>query len=138
MNGEMVLNGCGKIVKIFWNEISAHYSNVELDVFQIMPNHLHGIVIIKSVGAAIGRPILKAGNARRYTDLNTIIGSFKNITSKTIHKMGFPNFSWQKSFYDHVIRKDDSLDKIREYIKNNPKQWELDEENPKNQNCIQR
>jgi putative transposase len=125
------LNEQGKIVENFWKDIPKHYLDVSLDVFVIMPNHIHGILIIAPVGAAIGRPQEKAGNARPYS-LNTIIGSYKNIASKFIHQSGLPNFQWQKSFHDHVIRKDESLDKIREYIQNNPKQWELDEENPKN------
>ncbi len=132
IDGEMVLNKFGKIVEKYWVEIPEHYPNVKLDVYQIMPNHLHGIIIITPVGAAIGRPTEKAGNARPYISLNTIIGSFKNITVKIIHKSGSANFSWQKSFYDHVIRRDESLEKIRTYITNNPKQWELDLENPKN------
>jgi len=129
VNGEMTLNGPGKIVEQYWKEIPSHYPNIQLDSFVIMPNHLHGIVIIDSVGAASGRP--QAGNAHPY-NLSSIIGSFKNISSKSIHKADLPDFSWQKSFYDHVIRQDESLDKIREYIVNNPKQWELDKENPKN------
>lgn len=80
INGKMVLNEFGKIAEKFWKEIPAHYDNVQLDIFQIMPNHLHGITIIEPVGAAIGRPIIRAGIARPYTDLNTIVGSYKNMT----------------------------------------------------------
>ena len=87
-----------------------------------MPNHLHGIVIVEPKMAA---------NGRRY-GLSTIIGSYKNITSKIIRRTAISDFSWQKSFYDHVIRKDESLDKIREYIRNNPLKWELDRNNPSN------
>ncbi|MBU4000702.1 MAG: transposase [Proteobacteria bacterium] len=55
-----------------------------------------------------------------------VIGSFKSAVSKEIRKKDFPGFQWQKSYYDHVIRNDESLMKIREYIQNNPKKWGLD------------
>ncbi len=126
----MLLNKYGELLKKFWDEIPKHYENVNTDAFQIMPNHIHGIIIILPVGATIGRPFQKAGNARPYTDLHKIIGSYKNVTSKNIHAFGLKEFEWQKSFYDHVIRKNESLEKIREYIFNNPAKWELDQENP--------
>ena len=124
INDKMVINEYGKIVEKFWFEIPKHNKNASLDIFQIMPNHLHGIVVINPVGADIIRPY-GAG-------LSKIIGYFKQTASKIIRRSGFISFSWQKSFYDHIIRTGESLDKIREYIQNNPKQWELDKLNPKN------
>ncbi len=123
VGGEMVLNGHGKTIEKFWKQIPEHYQNTSLDIFQIMPNHVHGIIIIVPVGA---------DNIRPYRGLPKIIGYFKQAASKNLRLIGLPNFSWQKSFYDHVIRDDADLNRIREYIGNNPKQWELDKENPKN------
>lgn len=126
INGEMILNKVGMVVEQQWLWLKQNFPYVKLDVFQIMPNHFHGILIIEPVGNGLDRSLQKQ------LPLSNIIGAFKTTSSKLIHQSEFLNFSWQKSFYDHVIRKDKSLDKIREYIKNNPKQWELDEENPKN------
>jgi putative transposase len=121
INGEMVVNKHGQTAKKFWEKISEHYKNSKLDEFMVMPNHIHGIIIL--VGADTIRP---------YAGLSKIIGYFKQKVSKIIRQNGLGKFSWQKSFYDHVIRDDADLNRIREYIRNNPKQWELDEENPKN------
>ena len=85
-----------------------------------MPNHLHGIVIIEP----------RTGDTS--SNLSQIIGSYKNIVSKHLHFLGFKEFAWQKSFYDHVIRQEESLGHIREYIRNNPHKWELDRNNREN------
>jgi REP element-mobilizing transposase RayT len=117
---EMVLNNAGQAAEDFWEEIPKHYDNVELDEFIIMPNHLHGIVILET----------KAGGLQ--SNLSQIIGSYKNIVSKHLHTGGFANFAWQKSFYDNVIRDEKSLRRIREYIRNNPRKWGLDRNNREN------
>ena len=119
---EIHINSFGKIVEQVWQDTENHYDNIAVDpVHVVMPNHFHGIVIIRPRRADAIRP---------YGTLESVVGSFKRKTSKLIHLSDFPTFSWQKSFYDHVIREDESLDTIRQYIQNNPKQWELDEENP--------
>jgi len=132
VNGKMQLNGLGLIAEKFWKDIPNHYKGVSLDVFIVMPNHVHGIVIIEPVEADTGRQYQMEAGSLRYGSLPKIIGAFKSITSKAIHEAGLNDFSWQKSFYDHVIRKEESLDKIREYILNNPLKWELDRNNPEN------
>lgn len=124
----------GKIVEECWLGIPLHYENVSIDSAHIvMPNHLHGIIIIEPVGAVTNRPRNRADDIRPYnnTNLSAVVGSFKKAASKLIHAE-YTAFDWQKSFYDHVIRKDESLDKIREYIRNNPLKWELDRNNPSN------
>lgn len=141
VDGKISLSEQGLIVSNYWKEIPTHYKGVMLDESIVMPNHLHGIVIIEDVAEATGLQSEMAASgpfrlassevSRRY-NLSTIVGSFKNISSKTIHQAGFTDFCWQKSFYDHVIRQDESLDKIREYIRNNPLKWELDRNNPQN------
>jgi len=123
IKGEMVKNNFGNIVEQQWLWLKENFPYVDLDEFIVMPNHFHGILIIKPKRNGLDRSLLPLFN---------LIGAFKTTSSKLIHQTGLTDFSWQKSFYDHVIRQDESLDKIREYIRNNPKQWELDEENPKN------
>ena len=132
---EMVLNKYGKIINQFWKEIPKHYQNVVLDEFVVMPNHLHGIIIIEPrmpVGEDIILPHItgQADDIRPYTNLSKVIGYFKQAVSKSIRSMGLPDFSWQRSFYDHVIRKEESLNSIRQYILDNPRKWALDKENP--------
>ena len=120
-NGVMVLNQDGQAAEKHWIDSPAHYKNVDIDEFIVMPNHLHGIIIIKD-----------SKIEGLQNNLSKIVGSYKNVVTKEIHKKGNQNFAWQASFYDHVIRKDESLDKIREYIKNNPLKWELDRNNLSN------
>ena len=114
-NGTMILSPEGKIAEDHWKDNPTHYENIALDEFIVMPNHLHGIIIIRE-GQAEGL----------HYSLQRIIGSYKNVVSKDVRNKVNKDFAWQPSFYDHVIRKDESLDKIREYIKNNPLKWELD------------
>jgi len=120
LNHEMVLNAAGQTAQNFWQEMPKHYKNVKTDEFIVMPNHLHGIIVLEM-----------QANGLRYS-LSQIVGSYKNIVSKILHAGGLEDFYWQASFYDHVIRKEESLDKIREYIKNNPRKWDLDRNNAGN------
>ncbi|MCL5666811.1 MAG: transposase [Patescibacteria group bacterium] len=124
IKGEMILNEWGKIAEKFWKEIPKYYKGISLDVFRVMPNHVHGIIVIGDVGADIIRPYKRPS-------ISQMVGSFKRVSSKAIH-ITDNNFAWHKSFYDHVIRKEESLDKIREYIINNPLKWKLDKYHPKN------
>ena len=145
IDGKMVLNECGKIVEKCWYDLPNHYHNCRLDEFIIMPNHNHGIVIIdngvvetglkpirmdKSVVGMGLKPI--PTGVKRYS-LSEIIRAFKTFSSRKINEQN-PNliFRWQLRFYDHIIRNEKSLDKIREYIVNNPLKWELDRNNPEN------
>lgn len=75
-----------------------------------------------------GSAAVSTGDNRNVATISTIVGSFKSVCSKMIRKIN-PSFAWQPRFYDHVIRKDESLLRIREYIRNNPANWDKDEEN---------
>ncbi len=129
-----------KIIADTWHEIPQRFSNVELDCFVVMPNHMHGI--IKIVGAGFPRPhaiidpeILSGETSPRqvHPNLSQIIGWFKYNSAKRINEIrktvGVP--VWQRGFYEHVVRKEESLNRIREYIVTNPLRWELDRENPR-------
>jgi len=86
---------------------------VALDAFVVMPNHMHGVIMLSS--SAVG-----AGHARR---LPVIVGSFKAAVSK---RAGIP--VWQRNYYEHVVRGEDDLNRIRRYIDNNPFFWSVDKE----------
>jgi len=139
--GEIRLNQFGKIVNQHWLEISATYKNIVLDTYVIMPNHIHGIIIIDEI---VGAPLVGARDqsdrvgTRPTPTLPDVVGNFKSMVVNSyiekVKKEDWPKFNkhiFQRTFYDHVIRDEKSLEKIREYIQNNPLQWELDEENPK-------
>ena len=108
--------------------IQKQYSYIELDEFVIMPNHIHGILIIND-SMRTGHDL----SVHKIKSLSSLIGAFKTTSSKLIHQNGLSDFTWQRSFHDHIIRNDKSLNKIREYIRNNPATWDDDKENI---NCI--
>jgi len=135
VNGEMRLNELGQVVKSEWLKTAEIRDNVKLDAFVIMPNHIHGIVVITDNcrGTACRAPTEQFGKPTPGS-LSTIVRSFKSAVTKRINEMrhtpGIP--IWQRNYYEHVIRNEDDLNEIREYILNNPLRWELDSENPKN------
>ncbi len=144
-DGKMNLSEIGKIVENYWLEIPKHFPFVELDEFSIMPNHNHGILGINNFNCRCnGRdeavPRLYDGKYPQMSkispkpkSLSTIVGSFKSVSTKTIHQK-FPetNFAWQPRFYDRIIRNEKELDKIRKYIFENVSKWEFDKNNPEN------
>ena len=166
VNGEMVLNEIGEIARNFWHRISDRYDDVILDAFVVMPNHVHGIIGIEynsetnntgdnhSVGAIHELPLPNGETdfeiyrkQRRQMLLSKIIGWYKMNVAKRVNILldNSGNRFWQRNYYEHIIRDDRSLDRIRDYIINNPMQWEEDMNHPenikrnnKNQNPIRR
>ena len=99
-----------------------------------MPNHLHGIAyIVDNANGATGRSPLPAPYGPKSRTLGSFIAGFKSVVTKRIN--GIRNTSgksiWQRNYYEHVIRDEKSLNRIREYIVSNPLRWELDRENPR-------
>ena len=132
---EMQLNIYGEIVAACWDEVPSHLKNVELDVFIVMPYHMHGIVIITdSVEARHALPLQISQTTRgpKSQSLGAIMGSFKSAVTKRINKSrATPEIPvWQRNYYEHIIRNDESLNHIREYILTNRLRWHLDRENP--------
>ena len=123
--GQLELNEIGRIVKTCWADLPPHFPEVELDLYVVMPNHLHGIVTLLDTTdkptANHTRPIV-----------HTIVGAFKSAVTASVNAArntpGAP--LWQRSYYEHVIRSETGLNRIREYIANNPIKWELDDEHP--------
>ena len=138
IDGEMLLNQFGKIVFGCWNSLAGRYTNIELDKFVVMPNHVHVIIkIIDNVGAIHKLPLQRKNcdhpqMERRRMLIPKIVGYFKMNSSKQINRLrNTAGMSvWQLNYYEHVIRNVDKLSKIREYIQNNPLKWHLDRENP--------
>ena len=134
VDGQMYPNGVGQIAGQCWEEIPNHFPYARLDVFTVMPNHLHGIVVIagRDVGARHAVPLPERFGKPISGSIPTIIRSFKSAATQRIHKrentLGMS--IWQRNYYEHVIRNEESLNRIRQYILDNPAQWTLDRENP--------
>lgn len=123
---KMKLNYMGIIVNKFWREIPKHYPTVELDYFIIMPNHLHGIIIMNCAVETGHAPSLHKPT------LSNIVGSFKSAVTKKIRKELNSKFYWQSRFYDRIIRNEEELLIIRNYILQNPLRWSFDNAPPMN------
>jgi len=143
VGGKMQLSVIGEMARQCWQEIPNHFDNTDLDEFVLMPNHVHGIILI--IRDVDGRDV--ACNVSTDSDsdsknmamsiispkpgsLATIIRSYKSAVTRWCGKNNCPQFAWQPRFYDHIIRNEKSLIAIRQYIYNNPAKWEIDRENP--------
>jgi REP element-mobilizing transposase RayT len=111
-NGRSVLNPLGLMIQKTWRDIPKHYENVMLDTFIVMPDHLHGILVLRKTAEA------------KSTTLSMIIKAFKIVSRKACQDM-LPQctLEWQRSFHDHVIKSKKELNEIRKYIRMNPLRW---------------
>ena len=133
-NEEMVLNTLGDTAKTFWEQIPIHYKNVELDYFVIMPNHIHGIIILnerRDVACNVSTNEMGKISPKR-NSLSVVIRGFKSALTKYAHENGIINFCWQPRFYDRIIRNEKELFEIRKYIEENPVRWEFEKNIPEN------
>jgi len=152
--GAMCLNEAGEMVAALWDGIAARFSGVEIDQFVVMPNHLHGILVLPGAGvitrvatgattrvaptdpAIVGAPLVGAPLAP--ARLSDVVGAFKSLATvgyiSGVKAKGWPEFRgrlWQRNYYEHVIRNETALDRIRRYVDDNPAHWEFDDENPR-------
>ncbi len=137
---QMQLSEIGEIIQEEWQKTAEIRKNITLGEFVIMPNHFHAVVIIQNgvvpvethCNASLQNPIqpimqYKNQFGPQSHNLSAIIRGFKGATTKQIHIAGFPHFSWQPRFHEHIIRNEIELSKISEYIFNNPQNWEQDD-----------
>ncbi len=142
ISNKMQLNDAGRMIDVQWNALPNQFSHLKLDEYVIMPNHVHGIIIVgdqNNIGSTPTRADTRQGRHKTYpyntkTNLGAIVGTFKSITTrkyiKGINESDWPTFEkrlWQKNYYENIIRDEKSLGIIREYIINNPSEWETDE-----------
>lgn len=115
----MQLNAVGRIVSRAWNDLPKHYPHVALDAFVVMPNRVHGILILEALN-----PL-----PRRH-GLSEILRAFKTYSARRINSRsgtsGLP--VWQRNYYDRVLRDEGELTRARKYIAENPIQWDTDPE----------
>ena len=145
IDGRMVLNDAGLIVQNCWHAIPTHFPTAFLDECVIMPNHMHGIVVINNVGAIHESPNEKPRNIRaihespvqmtiverRNMIIPKLIGRFKMQAAKQINILrntpGTP--IWQRNYWERIIRDEREMLLVRQYIRNNPAQWQHDDLN---------
>lgn len=134
VDGAMLLNDLGKIVEEVWQEIPDHFKGVELDTFVIMPDHMHGLIIINEIEELSHNPgnliyqnrgVVSQERALKKRSLGSIVGSFKaEVSRRIIRKLKTERASiWQRNFYERIIRDDKELETVRCYIENNPANW---------------
>ncbi len=129
IDGEMALNDAGRIVENEWLKTDQLRQNIKCDIFVVMPNHFHGIIVItEPVGAIHESPQRMTITERRNMTLPKIVGRFKMQTSKQINiiRGTLAQKLWQRNYYEHIIRNENDYNRIYEYIQNNPLKWELD------------
>jgi REP element-mobilizing transposase RayT len=143
INDKMNLSPIGVIANVLWYEIKNHFKNCELGEFVVMPDHLHGLLILKNEKNDIQTSINELNfqedslcimeNQRnefmskispKSKSISTIIRSYKSAVSKHTNRLSL-DFSWQPLFYDHIVRNDEAFHRISKYIKDNPLNWSL-------------
>ena len=141
INNKMYLSNLGILADVFWYEIPNHTNHIELGAFIVMPNHIHGILILKNdaVGSlhvetlhATSLQIETQSQSQKMATISpmantvsTIIRSYKSAVTKHANRLGL-NSGWQSRFHDHIIRNDNEYQRISEYIKNNSLKWNED------------
>jgi putative transposase len=154
-DGEMTLNEAGQMIEMEWGQLPERFPMIELDAHIVMPNHFHGIIVI--VGAGLvpaldgattpdgattrdGVTTRDGATTRVAPTVGGIVGAFKSLTTNAyirgVRESGWPPFDkrlWQRNYYERVIRDEQELNAVRQYIHNNPAQWKMDAENPDRQ-----
>lgn len=128
MNGiAVLLNPLGKIVFSSWQELSSHHNKIDPDLIVIMPDHVHGIVIIKESGVSnISFQNSENVHSNMAPDsLEVVIRSFKSAVTRWAHANDYSNFSWQSRYYDHIIRTEEEYLSVCNYILTNPNRYAL-------------
>ena len=130
-NGMMQLNDAGRLVDAEWYNLATRFLQIELDAFMIMPDHIHGIISI--TGDTTPTPASRANGLPNGTitgSIGRIVQAFKSLTTNTysqrVHELGwqpFPGTLWQRNYYEHIIRNEHELQRIRDYILHNPSRW---------------
>ena len=137
----MVLNGYGQIAHDEWLRSEAVRSELRLDAFVVMPNHIHGIVFLD--GQKGDLPVAPTPvNGPRARSLSSFIGGYKSTVTRCVNRrkpvgatgrspaVGAVQTIWQRNYHDHIVRNDGELTKIRQYIMDNPRHWETDDHHP--------
>lgn len=128
VHGKMRLNDAGRIVADEWVKTAEIRDEIELDEWVLMPNHFHGILVIADGRG--DRRVAPTGPQPR--SVGAVMAGFKSVVTKRINGLRqTPGAKlWQRNYWEHIVRNEPELKRIREYIHNNPAQWELDKLHP--------
>ncbi len=144
----VALNEWGQAVAECWQWLEQQYPYVRVDTFVVMPNHTHGIVLLMDergdgwdAGAGVsgarrvGSGVCGGGSRTgpgKWKPLGRLVGAFKTVSTRRINEVrGTPGAPiWQRNYFERIIRSDEELNRIRDYIVSNPARWAEDEENP--------
>lgn len=131
-DGEVMLSDFGQIARDFWSQVPAHFPNVSIDTFIVMPNHVHAIVVIHDPDRCTGRG--EVTSPLRRPTLGQIVAYYKYQTTKQLNRIrDTPSTPfWQRNYYERIVRNDRELTAIRVYIAQNPRKWESDRDHPAN------
>jgi REP element-mobilizing transposase RayT len=139
-DGEMHLNDYGIIADECWRAIAEHFPNAEIGTYVIMPNHVHGIIVVyanengmatnssPSVGARHASPLPPHGVNPK--SIGAMVGSFKSAVTKRSGRELNTTGIWQRNYYEHIIRNEEEYNRIHLYIEANAANWNRDDENP--------
>ncbi len=139
----MQLSSTGAIARQCWEDIPIHFPYVALDEFVIMPDHMHGIIVIRQDDDNHCRGLINQAPTNHISTnqsdwmlmknpkrtLGKIVRWYKARAAKMIHDSGENMFQWQRNYYEHIIRNEHELLAIQKYILNNPAQWQCVREN---------
>ena len=129
-NGQVLLSVVGRIVEEEWHRTARLRPEVRLDEYVIMPNHMHAIIHVEEskksidpVGAHRDAPLRRAP-----LSLGSVVAGFKGSVTRRVRRVTETDMDvWQRNYYDRIIRNDDELKRLRQYIANNPQKWQLDQ-----------
>lgn len=160
VDGVMVLNEAGVMLAEHWTALPQRFPTITLDAFVVMPNHLHCVLVLHDASGAGGHEGRPYDDVVRDTDvddddnadvgaplvgarhdtaarLGLVIGAFKSMTTvaygRGVRQFAWPTFRgrlWQRNYYEHIVRDNAEMDRIRGYIAENPSKWAVDRENP--------
>ncbi len=127
----MRLNAYGQIVAEDWAWLAETFSSVDLDACIVMPNHVHGIIVISGEdSSSVGEGDSSIASTQTRHPLGRIVGAFKTMSTKHVNEWRETpgTILWHRNYYEHIIRNDDDLQRIRAYIAANPARWFEDSE----------
>jgi putative transposase len=123
INGSVHLSRAGQIADQQWLGPPARFPETAVDIHVVMPNHVHGIVVLRAHEILLDQPGISTAPA-----LSEVVRTFKAATSIMVRRAGTPDFGWQTGYYDHIIRSDKDYNNVYAYIEANPDNWQSDEE----------
>jgi REP element-mobilizing transposase RayT len=145
VNDSMEPNAVGSMIERWWAELPRKFPRVEIDAFVVMPNHVHGLLFINGADVVLNEAQVQHGEGGHTgpplqvpkAPLPRVIQWFKTMSTNAyfagVRDSGWTPVAgkvWQRGYYDHVVRRDEELNDIRQYIIDNPRRWSEDEHNP--------